>query len=230
MKPPIMPSKPKITVLICALNEEDNLQHVLPRIPEWVDEVVLVDGHSTDNTVAVAKTLRPDINVVTQPGEGKGDALKCGIEHAAGDIIVTLDADGATDPSEMDKFIEPLLNGYDFAKGSRLTHGRPRGMPRHRWLGNRVLAVTSNILHGTRYTDICSGYNAFWKGSFQRLSPIHDGFEMEQELLVKIRKARLKVVEVEHHAIGRSSGVSKVSDIRQGLVDLMVIIKERFRD
>ncbi len=173
-----MSVKPKITALICALNEEDNLQYVLPRIPDWVDEVLLVDGHSTDKTVEVAKTLRPDIVVVYQSGEGKGDALKCGIENSTADIIVTLDADGSTDPSEMDKFIELLLDGYDFAKGSRLTRGRPRNMPRHRWFGNKVLAVTCNFLHGTRYTDICSGYNAFWKSAFLQLRLTYNGFEI----------------------------------------------------
>jgi len=104
---------PKITALICALNEEENLLHVLPKIPGWVDEILLVDGHSTDRTVEVARQLNPDVKVLYQPGKGKGDALKCGIKHATGDIIVTLDADGSTDPEEMPKFIEPLLDGYD---------------------------------------------------------------------------------------------------------------------
>jgi glycosyltransferase involved in cell wall biosynthesis len=91
----------KTTVLICTLNEEKNLPHVLPRIPQWVDEVLLIDGHSTDQTVEVAKKLRQDIRVLYQPGKGKGDALKYGIQHASGDIIITLDADGATDPCEI---------------------------------------------------------------------------------------------------------------------------------
>jgi len=146
-----------------------------------VDEVLLVDGYSSDNTVEVAKTLRPDISVVYQPGKGKGDALKYGVENAKGDIIVTLDADGATDPSELEKFISPLLNGYDFVKGSRLMHGRPRGMPRHRWFGNKVLAWTCNILYGTKYTDVCSGYNAFFKRAFERIRLNRDGFEEEYQ-------------------------------------------------
>jgi glycosyltransferase involved in cell wall biosynthesis len=161
-----MIGKIKITALICALNEADNLQHVLPTIPDWVDEVLLVDGHSTDNTVETAKNLRPDMNVIQQPGKGKGDALKYGIKNAAGDIIVTLDADGSTDPEEIPKFIEPLLHGYDFAKGSRFLNSWPR-MPFHRRFGNYLLFTTANILHGTRYTDICSGYNACWGWSLR---------------------------------------------------------------
>ena len=80
---------PKVTALICTLNEENNLPHVLPKIPDWVDEVLLVDGHSADATVAVARKLCPAINILYQPGRGKGDALKYGIGNATGDSAVT---------------------------------------------------------------------------------------------------------------------------------------------
>lgn len=221
--------KQKITVLICTLNEEATIASVLSRVPVWVDEVVLVDGHSTDNTVAEALRVRPDIRVLYQSGKGKGDALKYGVQQATGDIIVTLDADGQTDPEEMPNFIEPLLRGYDFTKGTRLTRGRPTNMPWHRWFGNKVLAITSNILHGTRYTDICSGYNAFWKKVFQRLSLDYDGFQMEQQMLVKVKKAGLKVAEVACYDAGRIGGVTKTRDVKQGFIDWFTIIRERFR-
>jgi len=218
-----------ITALICTLNEEESLPHVLPGIPDWVDEVLLVDGHSTDNTVALARELRPDIRVVTQPGRGKGDALKCGVRKARGDIVVTLDADGETDPEDMLRFVQPLLNGYDFAKGSRLAHGRPIRMPRYRWFGNKVLAVTFNLLYGTRYTDICSGYNAFWKRAFLQVPLTYDTFQMEQQLLARAHRAKMKVAEVVHSSDGRIAGASKTSGIKQGFTDWFVIIKERFR-
>ena len=219
---------PKISVIVCALNEEENLPYVLPKIPGWVDEILLVDGHSTDNTIEAAKKTCPKIKILYQPGKGKGDALKYGIKHASGDIIVTLDADGEADPEEMPSFIEPLLNAYDFAKGSRLAHSRPRNMPWHRWFGNKVLVITCNILHGTKYTDVCSGYNAFWKTAFLRLKLVNDNFEMEQEILVKAKKAGLKVTEVEYQTGGRLNGNSKVSDVKQGLTNLILIVRERF--
>jgi glycosyltransferase involved in cell wall biosynthesis len=221
--------KPKITVLICALNEEEGLPYVLPKIPDEVDEVLLVDGHSDDLTVEVAKRLRPDIRVLSQPGEGKGMALCYGVQQAKGDIVVTIDADGETNPAELPRFIEPLLDGYDFAKGSRLANGKPPAMPWHRWFGNKVLAITCNILFGTRYTDVCSGYNAFWKSAFQRLQLTYSGFEMEQEMAAKVRKAGLKVTEVPHDDAGRIGGASKTRDVKQGFTDWFVIIKERFR-
>jgi glycosyltransferase involved in cell wall biosynthesis len=221
---------PKVSVVICALNEEQNLPHVLPGVPQWVDEVLLVDGNSTDNTVEVARKLRPGIRTIYQSGKGKGNALKCGNQQAAGDIIVTLDADGETNPEDIPRFVEPLLDGYEFAKGSRLMDGRPPSMPWHRWFGNKVLAITSNILYGTRYTDVCSGYNAYWKSTFQHLNPRRDGFEVEQEVLAKATKAGLKVVEVNHRDNGRIGSNSKVSAFYQGFVDLIVIIRERFCD
>ena len=220
---------PSVSVVICALNEAENLPHVLPKIPKWVNEILLVDGHSTDDTVAIAKRLRPDIRVLIQPGKGKGGAIKFGIQHATGEIIVTLDADGQTNVEDIHTFIIPLLEGYDFAKGARMISGRPSNMPWLRFLGNQVLTQTSNLLHATKYTDICSGYNAYWKSAFQRMDLTYNGFEMEQEMLVKAKKVGLKVVEVKHNDAGRLGNSSKVSVFKQGFIDLIVIIKERFR-
>ena len=99
-------SRPTITLIILALNEERNLPHVLPRIPPIVDEVLLVDGHSTDNTIALAKELCPRIRIVFQGGKGKGDAIRCGIKSATGDIAVTLDADGSMTPEEIERYAD----------------------------------------------------------------------------------------------------------------------------
>ena len=222
-------NKPTVTVLICTLNEESNLSHVLPGIPDWVDEVLIVDGHSTDNTIQLAKELLPRARILYQSGKGKGDALKLGIQEATGDIIVTLDADGSTDPMDISRFVEPLTQGYDFAKGSRFLANSPR-MAWHRRLGNWVLTTTTNVLFGTKYTDICSGYNAFWKKAFERVKLKNDGFEMEQEMNVRIIKAGLKVIEIPCQDRGRYSGISKTQDIKQGLKDLMTVVKERFRN
>lgn len=223
-------SRPRVTVLICTLNEEECLPHVLPAIPESVGEILIVDGHSTDRTVEVAIRLCPSARIIFQPGKGKGDALKHGISQATGDIIVMLDADGETDPRYVPDFVGPLLDGrVDFVKGSRLTNGRPQRMPRYRWLGNRVLAITYNLLYGTRFTDICSGYIAFRKRSFDALSLTYDNCEMEQQMLVRARKAGMRIVEVPHASDGRIAGMSKVSGVKQGFIDWFVIIGERIR-
>jgi len=220
---------PRISVVICTLNEEGNLPKVLPKIPNWVDEVILVDGHSTDNTIKVAQTLRSDVKIFLQDGDGKGDALKCGFQKATGDIVVTLDADGATNPEEIHKFIDVLVRGYDFAKGTRLKFGRPKHMRWHRWFGNKMLVLAANLLFQTNYTDLCSGYNAFWRKKIQGIKFYTLGFEMEQEFYVKLKKMQLRVVEVPFAERRRRSGSSKVSDFKQGLKDLLMILMERLR-
>ena len=114
---------PTVSIVIPALNEGKNLPHVLPKIPTWVHEVILVDGNSVDDTIAVAKSILPDIRIITQEKRGKGIALRTGFAAAEGDIIVMLDADGSMDPAEIPAFVSALLVGADFAKGSRFLHG-----------------------------------------------------------------------------------------------------------
>src|SRR4051794_35228794 len=113
----------RVSVVMPALNEAANLPHVITRIPEWVHELVLVDGASVDDTVATARALWPGVSVVQQAGRGKGDALRAGFAAATGEIIVMLDADGSTDPAEIPFFVGALLAGADLAKGSRFAQG-----------------------------------------------------------------------------------------------------------
>ena len=220
---------PKITALICTLNEAANLPDLLPRIPDWVDEVLLVDGHSVDETVEIARKLRPEIRVLFQPGKGKGDALRYGIKQASGDIVVTLDADGTTDPEDLSRFVEPLLSGYDFVKGSRFSRGLPANKPKHRMFGNFLIAMTFNVLYFRMYTDLCSGYNAFWKKSLEGVSLSGGYFEDEPLINARIAKAGLKTKEVGHLDKGRTGGESKAPAWRQGFGAIKTIVKERFR-
>jgi len=222
---------PKITALICALNEAECLPHVLPKIPTWVDEVLLIDGHSTDKTFEIAQQLCPDIKLLRQPGHGKGDALRYGIEKATGEIIVTLDADGSTDPEEMVKFIAPLLQGSDFAKGTRFLGRHPQNKQWYRSLGNRVILKTFNLLFSESYTDLCSGFNAFWKSSITQISPWPaDGYENEPFINCRAIKRGLKVVEVPHADSGRLYGEIKECALRQGPKAIKTILRERLRD
>jgi glycosyltransferase involved in cell wall biosynthesis len=224
------PPHPRVSVVICTLNEAKNLPHVLPHIPSWVDEVIVVDGHSSDGTVEVAKKLRPDVKVFYQLREGKGEALRLGIKSSTGDIVVTLDADGETDPRDMHLFIEALLRGCDFAKGSRLRLSLPAGKPTHRVIGNLIIAAVFNMLFLTRFTDLCSGYNAFWKKSIEKVSlDSEDCFEDEPLLVSRAKKMGLKVVEVGHYGRGRISGESKAPSWRQGLKAIKTLLRERLR-
>lgn len=217
----------KITVLLCTLNEEKNLPYVLPRLPKDINEILIVDGNSTDKTVEVARVLCPDARVIFQPGKGKGDALRYGIREAKGDIIVMLDADGSMAPEEIPKFIKPLLEGYDFVKGSRfLPGGGTSDMTKHRIFGNWVFTTLTNIFHRTRYTDLCYGYNAFWKKAFKEVFFKGNGFEVETEINIKINKAGLKVTEVPSFETERINGEGKLHSLRDGYRILTTIFKE----
>lgn len=229
---------PKVSVIICTLNEEANLPHVLPKIPDWADEILLVDAHSVVDTVKIAKKLCPRLRVLYHSAKGKGDALKLGIGEAKGEIIVTIDADGETPPEYIVNFIKPLLEGYDFAKGSRLFRKRPAKMPGYRWFGNKVLAFTCNILYGTRFSDICCGYNSFWKKKFLTLNLSYGtnetGCSMEQQMIVRAKKAGMRIKEIPINSDGRIAGKSVIGSMRQSVIqgfrDWFVIIGERFHD
>ena len=224
------PACASISVVIPTLDEAANLPHVLTRIPAIVDEVVLVDGHSLDDTIAVARAIRPDVRVVLQSGRGKGNALACGFAAASGDIIVMLDGDGSTDPAEIPRFVAALLAGSDFAKGSRYTHGgHSRDLTTVRAAGNGVLRLAVNTLFGTRYTDLCYGYNAFWRHCLPYMSVTCDGFEVEALINVRIARSGLTVTEVASVEHPRRHGESKLRVTRDGARVLRAILGERLR-
>ncbi len=154
---------PRVSVVVPVMNEAANLPGVFETIPTWINEIVLVDGRSTDNTIEVARSLRPDVRVVLQGGMGKGDALVAGFTASTGDIIVAIDGDGSTDGAEIVRFVSALMAGADFAKGSRFSSaGRTDDITGIRRLGNKVLNVIVNRLFHTSFSDLCYGYNAFW--------------------------------------------------------------------
>lgn len=218
-----------ISVVICTFNEEKNLSHVLPKIPEWVDEIILVDGHSNDKTVDVAKKLSPKIRILYQLGKGKGDALRYGIKNAKGDMVVSLDADGSMRPEEILYFIEPLFKGYDFVKGTRFKEGGGTlDMQKHRIFANRFFAKLSNLLHRTNYTDVTYGYNAFRKQCLEKIKLRGNGFEIETEMAIKAKKAGLKIIEVSSYEDLRLDGEAKLRSLRDGWRILRTILKECF--
>ena len=158
-------------MVVPTLNEARNLPHVFAKLPANLHEVIIVDGHSLDDTVAVARHLRPDVRIVRQNRSGKGNALACGFDAATGDIIAMVDADGSADPDEIPRFVRALLDGADFAKGTRFALGGGScDITRLRRLGNWILSGLVNTLCHTEYSDLCYGYNAFWGGGTSRSS------------------------------------------------------------
>lgn len=224
-------SYPRISVVLPVLNEAENLYYVLPYLPSIVTEVILVDGHSNDETIAVAQQLCPQIKVIAQTRKGKGNALKEGFAACTGDIIIMLDGDSSTDPLEIPRFVEALQQGNAFAKGSRfLKGGGSEDITLLRRLGNYGLSVLVNLLFQTRYSDLCYGYNAFWRSYLDQLAVDCDGFEVETLLNLRAHKAGLKVVEVPSYERLRIFGVSHLSVLRDGWRVFKTILRERFED
>ena len=220
-------ANPSVSVVIPAMNEAANLPFVLPRIPAWVDEVVLVDGRSTDGTAAVARRLWPSIRVVVQGDRGKGAALRAGFAAARGDIVVMLDADGSMDPAEIPAYVGALLAGADFAKGTRFAQGGgTRDMSGLRWLGNLGLTTLVRCAFGGRYSDLCYGYNAFWRSVLPRLALDGDGFEIETMMNVRALRAGLKVAEVPSFEAERLHGRSNLRTWPDGWRVLRTIGRE----
>jgi glycosyltransferase involved in cell wall biosynthesis len=230
-----------VSIVIPAKNEARNLPCVLPKLPKDC-EIILVDGHSTDDTVMVAQRLRPDVVVITQTRTGKGNALACGFEATTGDFIVMIDADGSNDPDEIPRFVAALEDGADFAKGSRfLPGGGSRDISVIRRVGNFCLNKIVNLLYGTPYTDLCYGYNAFRRhclrvmklnasdieGSDSGQMLWGDGFEVETLITVRLAKAGLAVTEVPSFEALRSYGSSNLNAFSDGLRVLRTIHAER---
>jgi len=238
-------SWPRVSVVIPTLNEARNLPHVFGLLPDGIHEVIIVDGHSVDGTLEVARQLRPDVRTVLQTRKGKGNALACGFAAATGDIIAMVDADGSADPREIPRFVTALLEGADFAKGTRYALGGGSADLTHlRSFGNRALSTFVNVAYGTHHSDLCYGYNAFWRRhvpvfGLDSASPAPadgdgrlwgDGFEVETLIHVRAAKADLTVVEVPSFEHSRIYGQSNLSTFRDGLRVLKTILTERRRD
>jgi glycosyltransferase involved in cell wall biosynthesis len=226
--------------VIPAKNEAANIGWVLERLPEVVDEVVLVDGSSTDDTVAVARRVRPDVRVVKERRPGKGAAVRAGFSAARGDFIVMLDADGSMDPREIEVHLQRLhdrrsLNGtsdsnghYPIVKGSRfLSGGGTEDMGLVRRLGNRALLGLVNLLYGASFTDLCYGLVAFRRDALERLRLAADGFEIETEIVVRALRAGVLIGEVPSHEARRRFGESNLRTWHDGQRVLRTLLRER---
>lgn len=249
----------RVSVIIPARNEARNLPHVLEALPPGLHEVILVDGHSADDTVEVALRIRPDVKIIQQTRRGKGNALACGFAALTGDMVVLLDADGSADPGEIPDFVAALAAGADFAKGTRFAQGgRSHDITQFRRAGNAALNHLVNLLFSTRYTDLCYGYNAFWVHVLPVLELLDqpaasgksgesaesdgpsapgapggmlrgDGFEIETLMTVRAAHAHLRITEVASVEKARMHGASNLRAIPDGIRVLRTILAEHRR-
>lgn len=207
-----------IEVILPTLNEQFTIGDVLKRTWQYADQITVIDGYSTDKTVAVAK--EHGARVVYQNGFGKGDALREALNHCEGEVIVLMDADGSMIPDEIPQFVKEIRSGADIAKGSRFIEGgKTEDMSWLRKMGNKFFVLLVNLITRSNFTDLCYGYVAFRRDAVKKLSSLleADGFDIETELLIKAKKLGLKIVEVPSFELKRPYGQSKLRTFRDGL-------------
>lgn len=227
-------------MVVPVLNEARNLPWLAQHMPAGISEIVLVDGNSSDDTVAVARHLWPEVRVVAQTRRGKGNALACGFAAATGDVIVMIDADGSMDPGEIPYFAAALVDGADYAKGSRfMLGGGSSDITTIRAAGNRGLNLLTNMVHRATFSDLCYGYNAFWRSVLPALElqvgPADgmvrwgDGFEIETLMNIRAHASGLRIQEVPSFESPRLHGVSNLKATTDGIRVLRTIAFEAWR-
>jgi glycosyltransferase involved in cell wall biosynthesis len=219
-----------VSVIIPTLNEAGNLPYVLNTIPRWVDEIIVVDGRSGDDTERVARALWPDVRIVQQKQPGKGAAMRAGLYAAKGDILIALDADGSMDGAEIAAFRDALIAGADFAKGSRFcAGGGSADITLFRRMGDGGIRLLIRLLFGARCSDATYGYIGVRADCLDWINIDTDGFEVETLINIRVHRAGLRITEIPCFEANRIHGNSNLHPIRDGLRILWVIVRERMR-
>lgn len=226
----VSPTAPTLSVIIPTLNEAGNLPYVLNTIPSWVNEVVIVDGRSHDDTERVARVLRPDVRIVQQTRRGKGAALKTGLEAATGDLLIIMDADGSMDGADIAAFRDALVGGADYVKGSRFCEGGgSTDITRLRRFGDGGICFLIRMLFGAHYTDGTYGYKGLWASKLDAIKIDTDGFEVELLIDIRAHRAGLRTAEVPCFETDRIHGSSNLNALSDGIRCFRVIVRERLR-
>lgn len=218
----------KVSVIIPTLNEAVNIGRVLSEIPkESVDEILVVDGHSTDGTYELVKKL--GYSVIYQEGKGYGAAINTGVKNVAGDIIIIMDADGSANPKDIPRLLDKISEGYDVALASRYMNGGYSYDDTFlHYIGNKVFTLLCNKIHRVGVCDSLYAFMALKKEIFNAIQMRSKDLEYCMEILIKMHKAGFKMAEIPAVERKRTHGRSKVSALYHGLQILWVIIREIF--
>jgi glycosyltransferase involved in cell wall biosynthesis len=217
----------RISVIIPTLNEAVGIRALLTNLPDWIDEMIVVDGPSTDGTLDAVASVCPKALLLKQPGIGKGDAIKEGLRAATGDVIVTMDADLSMSLKDAHRLVEKLVEGYDFVKGSRaMPGGGSADFTIARRLGSRGLTKIAAVLYGTGYTDLTYGFNAYWRGTIVDASNLSDGFEFEIQAAIRAWRAGIRTAEIPCFEEPRVGGETKLHAALDGWRILKAILGE----
>ncbi|HNX90651.1 MAG TPA: glycosyltransferase family 2 protein [Candidatus Omnitrophota bacterium] len=212
-------STKKISVVIPCLNEEKGIGTCIDKARSALDklgmpyEIVVSDNGSTDNSVNIS--LEKGARVVREPKKGYGNAYLTGMDASNGDYIVMADADDTYDLSQIQDFIRPLEEGFDFVMGSRFKGSMLPGSMSwsHRYIGNPILSSILRIFFHTRISDSHCGYRSFTRDAYKRMQLKTTGMEFASEMVVNAIKEKLKITEVPINYYPRK-GDSKLESLR----------------
>lgn len=204
----------KVSVVIPTKNEEEGINKIIKAVQSFADEILVVDGHSTDKTRKIAKKC--GVKVILDGGRGKGDGIRTGIQKVKGEVIVFIDADGSHEAKDIPKLVKPIKRREaDLVVGSRAKGGsdevRMNFDGLFRQVGSELAAILVNWRWQTDLTDIQNGLRAIRRETALALNLESDGFEIEEEIVMKCLKKGLKIMEVPSHEYERQWGVSKLA-------------------
>jgi glycosyltransferase involved in cell wall biosynthesis len=217
----------KITVIIPCLNEEQGVEQVLSRVPEFVDETIVVDNGSTDRTSEVARSFGAE--VIREDVRGYGRSYKTGFASATGDLIVTLDGDHSYPPDAISYLLEAFLHlEADFLNTSRFPVRDRKAMSFLNKLGNLVLSLAMSVLYFRWVRDSQSGMWVFRRSILDGLKLTSDGMAFSEEIKIEALKSRrVRFVEISIQYTSRL-GETKLNLWRDGFYNLWFILRKRF--
>ena len=218
----------RITVIIPCLNEEQGIEQVLRRMPDFVDERIVVDNNSTDRTADVAESL--GAFVIREQVRGYGRAYKKGFAHATGDVIVTLDGDHSYPPDAISYLLEAFLHlEVDFLNASRFPVRDRRAMSFKHKFGNFVLSFAMSLLYFRWVRDSQSGMWVFRRSILKDMRLDSDGMAFSEEIKIEaLKSSRVRFAEISIQYSSRL-GEIKLNPWRDGIHNLMFLVKKRFQ-
>ena len=217
----------RITVIIPCLNEEQGIEKVMRRMPEFVDEVIVVDNNSTDRTADVAESL--GACVIREHVRGYGRAYKKGFSVATGDVIITLDGDHSYPPDAISYLLEAFLHlEADFLNASRFPVRDREAMSFKHKFGNFVLSVAMSLLYFRWVRDSQSGMWVFRRSILEGMKLTSDGMAFSEEIKIEaLKSSRVRFVEISIQYSSRL-GEIKLNPWRDGFYNLWFLVKKRF--
>jgi hypothetical protein len=216
----------RITVIIPCLNEEQGIEQVLRRMPDFVDQTIVVDNGSTDRTREVAEGFGAE--VIREHVRGYGRAYKRGFRHATGDVIVTLDGDHSYPPDAISYLLEAFRHlEADFLNASRFPVREKGAMSVKHKFGNLVLSLAMSILFLRWVSDSQSGMWVFKRSILERMKLESDGMAFSEEIKIEALKAKVRFVEISIQYSSRL-GEIKLNPWRDGIQNLLFLVKKRF--